>query len=70
MDFSEHLMQEKGHGDYCYLKPGSFPRLFLAYLTDPSDSGIVYKIGQQNHSYFLALAHLIPSCPHYLDCQK
>ena len=44
MDFSEHLMQEKGHGDYCYLKPGSFPRLFLAYLTDPSDSGIVFNI--------------------------
>ena len=43
MDFSENLMQEKGHGNYCYLKPESFPKLFLAYLTDPSDSGRIHS---------------------------
>ena len=43
MDFSENLMQDKGHGDYCYLKPKSFPSLFLAYLTDPSDSGRIHS---------------------------
>ena len=43
MDFSENLMQDKGHGYYCYLKPKSFPHLFLAYLTDPSDSGRIHS---------------------------
>ena len=41
MDFSQELMSENGHGNYSYLKITDLPRFFLAYLTDPSDSGKV-----------------------------
>ena len=47
MDFSQDLMEQQGHGNYSYLKIASkvnFPKLFLAYLTDPSDSGIVIEV--------------------------
>ena len=41
MDFSQELMSENGHGNYSYLHltGTDLPRFFLAYLTDPSDSG-------------------------------
>ena len=43
MDFSEDLMSEKGHGNYSYLQVENLPSFFLAYLTDPSDSGRIHS---------------------------
>jgi len=43
MDFSQELMSENGHGNYSYLKITDLPRFFLAYLTDPSDSGRIHS---------------------------
>ena len=48
MDFSQELMSENGHGNYSYLKISDLPRFFLAYLTDPSDSGKVHTTGCTN----------------------
>ena len=43
MDFSQDLMKENGHGNYSYINVANLPRLFLAYLTDPSDSGRIHS---------------------------
>lgn len=44
MDFSKDLMENQGHGLYSYLKPQQkLPKIFLAYLTDPSDSGRIHS---------------------------
>ena len=43
MDFSQDLMQQNGHGQYSYLKVVDLPAFFLAYLTDPSDSGRIHS---------------------------
>lgn len=43
MDFDEELMSQKGHGDYISLSTEHLPTFFLAYLTDPSDSGKIHS---------------------------
>ena len=43
MDFSQDLMEAQGHGNYSYLKVENLPKFFLAYLTDPSDSGRIHS---------------------------
>jgi len=42
MDFSKDLMRRDGHGRYEGLDSAQLPRLFLAYITDPSFSGKVH----------------------------
>ena len=39
MDFNEDMMSAKHHGFYENLEIDSLPPLWLAYLSDPSDSG-------------------------------
>ena len=43
MDFSENLMKERGYGDYEYLDATKLPPLFLAYNSNPSDSGKIHN---------------------------
>ena len=43
MDFSKDLMATQGHGDYQYLDSSLIPNLFLAYLSQPADSGKVHS---------------------------
>ncbi|XP_048588400.1 glucuronokinase 1 isoform X2 [Nematostella vectensis] len=43
MDFSASLMEMQGHGDYIPLDVRSSPPLWLAYYTDPSDSGKIHS---------------------------
>ena len=43
MDFSKELMQSQGHGNYSLLKAKNLPFLFLAYLSNPSDSGKIHS---------------------------
>ena len=43
MNFDEKLMAQKGHGDYTSLNTEDLPTFFLAYLTDPSDSGKIHS---------------------------
>ncbi|XP_078585263.1 uncharacterized protein LOC144867260 [Branchiostoma floridae x Branchiostoma japonicum] len=39
MDFSKNIMEAEGHGRYEWLDLSRAPPLWLAYLSDPSDSG-------------------------------
>lgn len=39
MDFSRELMESRGHGEYLPMDSRLLPRLFLAYVEAPSDSG-------------------------------
>uniref|UniRef100_A0A4W5JTW5 Glucuronokinase with putative uridyl pyrophosphorylase n=1 Tax=Hucho hucho TaxID=62062 RepID=A0A4W5JTW5_9TELE len=43
MDFSKQLMDEQGYGDYIPMDMSSLPPLWLAYLSDPSDSGRIHS---------------------------
>ena len=45
MDFSEDIMRKEGHGNYVRLdaKEVDLPNFFLAYLSDPSDSGKIHN---------------------------
>ncbi|XP_031554754.1 probable glucuronokinase 2 [Actinia tenebrosa] len=43
MDFSKSLMDGQGHGDYIQLDSSCAPFLWLAYHTDPSDSGKIHS---------------------------
>lgn len=43
MDFSKHLMDEQGHGDYEYLDSSLIPPLFLAHIDEPSHSGKIHS---------------------------
>ncbi|KAL0973053.1 hypothetical protein UPYG_G00198280 [Umbra pygmaea] len=43
MDFSKHLMDEQGYGDYICMDMYSLPTFWLAYLNDPSDSGRIHS---------------------------
>lgn len=43
MDFSQDLMEKQGHGLYTDLTALQLPSFFLAYLTDPSDSGRIHS---------------------------
>jgi glucuronokinase len=43
MDFSKEIMDSQGHGAYSHIKLNNkLPNFFLAYLSDPSDSGKIH----------------------------
>jgi len=44
MDFSKDIMDRQEHGTYEYLPMASLPRLWLAYVSDPSDSGSLFYL--------------------------
>ncbi|KAM9801194.1 glucuronokinase with putative uridyl pyrophosphorylase [Neosynchiropus ocellatus] len=43
MDFSKQLMEEKGYGNYVAMDMSELPNFWLAYLSDPSDSGRIHS---------------------------
>ena len=45
MDFSSEVMCQLGHGLYSHIKIAEedFPKFFLAYVSDPSDSGKIHN---------------------------
>lgn len=43
MDFSEELMTRQGHGNYIPMDINDLPPLWLAYVSDPSDSGKIHS---------------------------
>ncbi|XP_040182063.1 probable glucuronokinase 2 isoform X2 [Rana temporaria] len=43
MDFSRPIMEEQGFGDYVCMDIGCAPPFWLAYLRDPSDSGVIHN---------------------------
>uniref|UniRef100_H2SGJ7 Ubiquitin associated and SH3 domain containing Bb n=1 Tax=Takifugu rubripes TaxID=31033 RepID=H2SGJ7_TAKRU len=43
MDFSRTLMDEHGYGSYVSMDMGALPPFWLAYLSDPSDSGRIHS---------------------------
>ncbi|XP_061781525.1 glucuronokinase with putative uridyl pyrophosphorylase isoform X3 [Nerophis lumbriciformis] len=43
MDFSKKLMEEKGYGNYISMDMCGLPPFWLAYLSDPSDSGRIHS---------------------------
>ena len=47
MDFAQELIQSQGHGCYESLSCNDLPAFFLAYLSDPSDSGKIHSTVRQ-----------------------
>ncbi|KAF1393653.1 hypothetical protein PFLUV_G00018270 [Perca fluviatilis] len=43
MDFSKKLMEEQGYGNYVSMDMSGLPLFWLAYLSDPSDSGRIHS---------------------------
>ncbi|XP_069391182.1 glucuronokinase with putative uridyl pyrophosphorylase [Paralichthys olivaceus] len=43
MDFSKKLMEEQGYGNYVSMDMSNLPLFWLAYLSDPSDSGRIHS---------------------------
>ena len=43
MDFSKDVMEGQGHGNYDRLPTENLPPLWLAYLSDPSNSGKIHS---------------------------
>ncbi|KAJ4935957.1 hypothetical protein JOQ06_017482 [Pogonophryne albipinna] len=43
MDFSKNLMAEQGYGNYVSMDMSGLPHFWLAYLSDPSDSGRIHS---------------------------
>ncbi|KAM4566307.1 glucuronokinase with putative uridyl pyrophosphorylase isoform 4-T4 [Odontesthes bonariensis] len=43
MDFSKRLMEEHGYGNYVSMDMTELPQFWLAYLSDPSDSGRIHS---------------------------
>nr|XP_057936784.1 glucuronokinase with putative uridyl pyrophosphorylase isoform X2 [Doryrhamphus excisus] len=43
MDFNKTLMEEQGYGNYISMDMCSLPPFWLAYLSDPSDSGRIHS---------------------------
>ncbi|XP_069470184.1 uncharacterized protein [Ambystoma mexicanum] len=43
MDFSKDLMEKQGFGNYEYMDVRCAPPFWLAYLRDPSDSGVIHS---------------------------
>ncbi|XP_055369831.1 glucuronokinase with putative uridyl pyrophosphorylase isoform X2 [Betta splendens] len=43
MDFSKKLMEERGYGNYLTMDTSDLPPFWLAYLSDPSDSGRIHS---------------------------
>uniref|UniRef100_A0A8C4DY47 Glucuronokinase with putative uridyl pyrophosphorylase n=1 Tax=Dicentrarchus labrax TaxID=13489 RepID=A0A8C4DY47_DICLA len=43
MDFSKKLMEDQGYGNYVSMDMSGLPPFWLAYLSDPSDSGRIHS---------------------------
>ncbi|XP_069803268.1 uncharacterized protein [Dendropsophus ebraccatus] len=43
MDFSKSIMEEQGYGNYVHMDVSLVPPFWLAYLQDPSDSGVIHN---------------------------
>jgi glucuronokinase len=43
MDFNQAVMESQGYGAYVMMDYSSLPQLWLAYLSDPSDSGKIHS---------------------------
>lgn len=43
MDFSKKLMNDQGYGNYVCMDMTDLPQFWLAYLSDPSDSGRIHS---------------------------
>ncbi|KAG9482398.1 hypothetical protein GDO78_011210 [Eleutherodactylus coqui] len=43
MDFSRSIMEEQGYGNYIHMDMSCAPPFWLAYLRDPSDSGLIHN---------------------------
>lgn len=43
MDFDKEYMEKNGHGKYEQLDVSLLPKLWLAYVADPDDSGKVHS---------------------------
>jgi glucuronokinase len=43
MDFDREYMEKNGHGRYEPMDPALLPNLFLAFMSDPSDSGKIHS---------------------------
>ncbi|XP_067362435.1 glucuronokinase with putative uridyl pyrophosphorylase isoform X6 [Channa argus] len=43
MDFSKKLMEDQGYGNYVPMDTSELPPFWLAYLSDPSDSGRIHS---------------------------
>lgn len=43
MDFDREYMEKNGHGKYEQLDMSLLPKLWLAYVADPDDSGKVHS---------------------------
>ena len=43
MDFQRELLESRSYGDYTPMDPGLLPRLFLAWVENPSDSGKIHS---------------------------
>ena len=43
MDFARELMEQHGHGAYTPMDPRLLPRLYLAWVENPSDSGKIHS---------------------------
>ncbi|KAM9299288.1 uncharacterized protein PAF06_016336 [Gastrophryne carolinensis] len=43
MDFNKSFMEEHGHGNYVPMDMSCAPPFWLAYLRDPSDSGVIHS---------------------------
>lgn len=47
MDFDREYMEKNGHGKYTQLDVNLLPKLWLAYVADPEDSGKVHSTVKQ-----------------------
>lgn len=47
MDFSKDYMETHGYGKYERLDASLLPKLWLAYIADPEDSGKVHSTVKQ-----------------------
>lgn len=43
MDFARELVEARGYGQYERLDPDLLPPLYIAYVLDPSDSGVIHS---------------------------
>ncbi|CAB4000848.1 glucuronokinase 1-like [Paramuricea clavata] len=43
MDFHKDFIEKQGYGNYIHLSVDHMPKLWLAYVTDPSDSGKIHS---------------------------
>eukprot|EP00051_Salpingoeca_urceolata_P018482 m.259822 g.259822 ORF g.259822 m.259822 type:complete len:616 (+) comp19206_c0_seq14:186-2033(+) len=49
MNFAKEIMDTQGHGEYEYLDMAKLPGFWLAYLSDPSDSGKIHSNVRQRY---------------------